>query len=105
VKPHSNIPPDSVIMIGSFSHLGGRGLESYTGDMVRVLSFVAARVGDAGEGNPLCPHSVGEGVLSRAELRALLDRNEEGLPTAAERATAGSCHIVGSLAPLPRPPS
>jgi hypothetical protein len=26
-----------------------------------------------GKGHPLCPHSLGEGVLSRGELRALLD--------------------------------
>jgi hypothetical protein len=41
----SGLPVGSVIMIGSVSHLGARGLGSYAEDLVKTISSVEARVG------------------------------------------------------------
>jgi hypothetical protein len=45
VKPHGRLPAGSVVMVGSLSHLGGHGLESYSGDLVKIMTSMAAALG------------------------------------------------------------
>jgi hypothetical protein len=51
--PAAGLPPGSVIMIGSLSHLGRRGLANYTEELVRTIGTFASRVGAAVEIVPL----------------------------------------------------
>jgi hypothetical protein len=45
IKPLGRLPVGSVIMVGSLSHLGSHGLESYAGDLVRVMASMVAVLG------------------------------------------------------------
>jgi hypothetical protein len=62
----------SVIMVGSVSHLGQRGLESYVNDLCRVFSSMGTKVGSGVEIVPYVPVPLG-GVESGATLHGLLD--------------------------------
>jgi hypothetical protein len=42
--PTGRLPVGSVVLLGSMSHLGARGLDSYAGDIVGCMSSVGARV-------------------------------------------------------------
>ncbi len=59
------LPVGSVIMVGSVSHLGTRGLGSYTEDLVKTIASVGARVGGGAEVIPLVPVPLGGGVRCR----------------------------------------
>jgi hypothetical protein len=48
IKPHGRLPAGSVVMVGSLSHLGSHGLESYTGDLVKIMTSMAAALGGGG---------------------------------------------------------
>ncbi len=48
IKPHGRLPAGSVVMVGSLSHLGSHGLESYTGDLVKIMASMAAALGGGG---------------------------------------------------------
>ncbi len=61
IKPHGRLPAGSVIMVGSLSHLGSHGLESYSGDLVRVMTSMAAALGGGGCCGPIRAHSSGGG--------------------------------------------
>jgi hypothetical protein len=45
LAPQGRLPLGSVVLIGSLSHLGRYGLESYAGDMVKTMSSLSAAVG------------------------------------------------------------
>jgi hypothetical protein len=49
------LPRGSLIMIGSLSHLGTRGLDSYAGDLCGVISSLSARAGPSVEVVPFVP--------------------------------------------------
>jgi hypothetical protein len=51
--PSVGLPPGSVIMIGSLSHLGRRGLGNYTEELVKTVGSLSPRVGAAVEIVPL----------------------------------------------------
>ncbi len=57
--PTGRLPVGSVVLLGSMSHLGARGLDSYAGDLVGSMSSVSARVGQGVEVVPLCPVPIG----------------------------------------------
>ncbi len=57
--PTGCLPVGSVVLLGSMSHLGARGLDSYAGDLVGSMSSVSARVGHGVEVVPLCPVPIG----------------------------------------------
>jgi hypothetical protein len=59
-------------MIGSISHLGQRGLESYTTDLGRVILSLGAKVGGGVEVIPHVLVPLG-GIESSAMIRGLLD--------------------------------
>jgi hypothetical protein len=40
--PHGRLPVGSAVLVGSLTHLGSHGLESYAGDLVRVVASVSA---------------------------------------------------------------
>jgi hypothetical protein len=53
------LPVGSVVIVGSVSHLGTRGLGSYAEDLVKTISSVGARVGGGSEMIPLVPVPLG----------------------------------------------
>jgi hypothetical protein len=55
VSPNGRLPTGSVVMVGSMSHLGARGLDSYAGDLVGCMSSTRARVGRGVEVVPSVP--------------------------------------------------
>ncbi len=57
--PTGRLPVGSVVLLGSMSHLGARGLDSYAGDIVGCMSSVGAKVGHGVEVVPLCPVPIG----------------------------------------------
>ncbi len=60
--------------VGSVAHAGGRGLESYTGEMIGTVAFVAAKVGEGVEVTPYIAVTL-RAVESGEVLSALLDFN------------------------------
>jgi hypothetical protein len=48
--PHGRLPVGSAVLVGSLTHLGSHGLESYAGDLVRVVTSVSALVGGGRRG-------------------------------------------------------
>jgi hypothetical protein len=72
LKPHGRLPAGSVVMVGSLSHLGSHGLESYTGDLVKIMASMAAALGGGVAVIPYVPIPLG-GVASAATIRALYD--------------------------------
>ncbi len=59
LKPLGSLPMGSVILIGSMSHLGTRGLSNYTEDLVWVVGSLGARVGQGVEVVPLVSVPIG----------------------------------------------
>jgi hypothetical protein len=57
--PHGRLPVGSAVLVGSLTHLGSHGLESYAGDLVRVVASVSALVGGGGRRGAVHPHSSG----------------------------------------------
>jgi hypothetical protein len=53
VSPAGSLPPGSVVLLGSLSHLSMRGLCNYTEELVRNIGSLAARVGTGVEVVPL----------------------------------------------------
>jgi hypothetical protein len=53
--PGGGLPRGSLIMIGSLSHLGTRGLDSYAGDLCGTISSLSARAGPSVEVVPFVP--------------------------------------------------
>jgi hypothetical protein len=72
IKPHGRLPAGSVVMVGSLSHLGSHGLESYSGDLVKVMTSMAAALGGGVAVIPYVPIPLG-GVANVATVRALYD--------------------------------
>ncbi len=71
-SPHGRLPQGSVVLVGSLSHLGLYGLESYAIDLVKSMASLAARVG-AGVGVvPYVPVPLG-GIENGEVIRALFD--------------------------------
>jgi hypothetical protein len=66
------LPVGSVIIVGSVSHLGTRGLGSYAEDLVKTISSVGARVGAGSEVIPLVPVPLG-GVYGAGAVRDVFD--------------------------------
>jgi hypothetical protein len=59
LRPLGSLPMGSVILVGSLSHLGTRGLSSYTEDLVRVVGSLGAKVGQGVEVIPLVSVPIG----------------------------------------------
>jgi hypothetical protein len=55
VGPIGSLPRGRVILMGSVSHLGSRGLASYASDMCGVMASLGNRVGQAVEVVPFVP--------------------------------------------------
>jgi hypothetical protein len=53
VAPAGSLPPGSVVLLGSLSHLSMRGISNYTEELVRSIGSLAARVGAGVEVVPL----------------------------------------------------
>jgi hypothetical protein len=53
VCPAGSFPLGSVILLGSLSHLGRRGICNYTEELVRNIGFLSARVGSGVEVVPM----------------------------------------------------
>jgi hypothetical protein len=80
LTPGGGLPRGSLIMIGSLSHLGTRGLDSYAGDLCGTISSVSARAGPSVEVVPFVPVPVAgiggggeseKSLISTLGLRAL----------------------------------
>jgi hypothetical protein len=64
----------SATRYSSLAHAGGRGLESYTGEMIGTVAFVAAKVGEGVEVTPYIAVTL-RAVVSGEVLSALLHFN------------------------------
>jgi hypothetical protein len=85
--PHGRFPQGSVVLIGSLSHLGRYGLESYAIDLVKTMASVAARVGGGVSVVPYVPVPLG-GIDGGEAIRALFDLDSWLL---------GTCPTAGAL--------
>ncbi len=72
VAPHGRLPVGSVVLIGSLSHLGTFGLESYANDLVKTISSLLAVVGQGVNVVPSVPVPLG-GIDDPVTIRALFD--------------------------------
>ncbi len=72
LRPNGSLPNGSVILIGSLSHLGARGLGGYTADLVSSISSLGALVGAGSEVIPAVPVPIG-GVGGSGLIRDILD--------------------------------
>jgi hypothetical protein len=70
--PAVGLPPGSVILIGSLSHLGRRGLANYAEELVRTIGTLTPRVGAAVEIVPLVFVPLG-GISSPGTVRDAFD--------------------------------
>jgi hypothetical protein len=73
-SPTGRLPVGSVVLLGSMSHLGARGLDSYAGDIVGCMSSVGAKVGHGVEVVPLCPVPIG-GLGRGGLIRDIFDHD------------------------------
>ncbi len=53
VRPRGSLPVGSVVLVGSLSYLGIRGIHSYSEDLVKTIASICARVGQGVEVVPL----------------------------------------------------
>jgi hypothetical protein len=72
VAPHGRLPVGSVVLVGSLSHLGTFGLESYTNDLVKTISSMSAMVGQGVNVVTYVPVPLG-GIDDPVTIRALFD--------------------------------
>ena len=72
IRPAGTLPPGSVIMIGSVSHLAQTGLQQYTEDLTRTLSILGSEVGPGVTTTPYVPVTLG-GLLAEDLIRDLMD--------------------------------
>jgi hypothetical protein len=72
LTPGGGMPRGSLILIGSLSHLGARGLDSYAGDLCGVISSLSARAGPSVEVVPFVPVPVA-GIGGGGRIREILD--------------------------------
>ena len=72
VKPHGALPPGSVIMIGSLSHLRARGLADYAEAFVGISASIRHKFGGAVEILPAVPIPL-HGIDTPAPMQSLLD--------------------------------
>jgi hypothetical protein len=72
LKPHGCLPPGSVILIGSISHLRACGLQDYADALVKSFVSVAARVGAGVDVVPLVPVPL-HGLETGSLVRSLMD--------------------------------
>jgi hypothetical protein len=64
VSPAGSLPPGSVVLLGSLSHLSMRGLCNYTEELVRNIGSLAARVGTGVKVVPLVFTFLGGGSVT-----------------------------------------
>jgi hypothetical protein len=55
LTPSGGFPRGSLILIGSLSHLGARGMDSYAGDLCGTISSLIGKVGPSVEVVPIVP--------------------------------------------------
>jgi hypothetical protein len=72
--PHGSLPPGSVILIGSLSHLQARGLADYAEEMVNATNSLINRFGAKVEVIPLVNVPL-SGLDNAAVVRSLFDYN------------------------------
>ena len=72
LRPHGNLSPGSLILIGSLSHLITRGVADYSECLVKCISVIQGRVGRGVEVAPLVPIPL-HGVEHAHQVLALLD--------------------------------
>jgi hypothetical protein len=72
LRPNGSLPNGSVIMIGSLSHLGTRGLGGYATDLVSCISSLVAMVGTGTEVVPAVPVPI-SGLGGSGLIRDILD--------------------------------
>jgi hypothetical protein len=72
LAPSASLPLGSVIMIGSLSHLGRRGLNNYAEKLVRTVGTLSPRVGVAVEIVPLVFVPLG-GIVGLGAVRDAFD--------------------------------
>ncbi len=72
LRPNGSLPNGSVIMIGSLSHLGTRGLGGYATDLVSCISSLVAMVGAGTEVVPAVPVPI-SGLGGSGLIRDILD--------------------------------
>jgi hypothetical protein len=62
LAPVGRLPVGSVVLVGSLAHLASYGHESYTVDLVKVISAMLAAVGGGADVAPYVPIPLGGGV-------------------------------------------
>ena len=72
IRPAGTLPPGSIILIGSVSHLAQTGLQQYAEDLTRTLSILGSEVGPGVTTAPYVPVPLG-GLVAEDLIRDLMD--------------------------------
>ena len=72
LKPHGSLPPGSVVLIGSLSHLRACGLQDYADSLVKTYVSLVSKVGPGVDVIPLVAVPL-HGLESGAIVRSLMD--------------------------------
>jgi hypothetical protein len=72
IKPAGQLPPGSVVMIGSLSHLSLYGLQHYTEELVRTMAILGSEIGVGSMVIPYVPIPLA-GISADDVIRELLD--------------------------------
>jgi len=71
-RPAGCLPPGSIILLGSISHLAMNGLQQYVEDLVRYLAIISSEVGGGAIVIPYVPIPLA-GITSEELLRDMID--------------------------------
>jgi hypothetical protein len=72
VRPNGMLPTGSVILLGSVSHMGAKGLDAYAGDLVSCMSSLGALVSAGTEIIPSVPVPI-SGIRGGGLIKDILD--------------------------------
>ena len=66
IRPAGCLPPGSIILLGSISHLAMNGLQQYVEDLVRYLAIISSEVGGGCHCHSLCSCPAGRNHIRGA---------------------------------------
>jgi hypothetical protein len=72
LTPNGGLPRGSLVLVGSVSHLGARGLDSYAGELCGTISSLIGKIGPSVEVIPIVPVPVA-GIGGGGKIRELFD--------------------------------
>ena len=72
IRPAGSLPPGSIVMVGSVSHMALYGLQQYAEDITRTLTIIGSEVGPGITVIPYVPIPLG-GIMSDELVRDMLD--------------------------------